>query len=466
MSSSRIRIEKMTPEGWGLGRVNGKVVFVPHTAPGDEAEIRIERGRKDFSFGRLIHLTQSGPQRRKPECPHHFDISRMANGPACGGCSWQHINEETQKECKREIIRDCLFRIAKLRSPKVDAPLSSPSYWRYRNKVLIPFGRSADGDVVAGFYATGSHDIVPFKDCPVQSELSVRLTHAVREMAQARKWPTYDRSRNTGWLRHLYVRTNQDGEALVTLVTRNEGFRDKDIFIKSVRTRFPKVLGIFQNVQPKDTTVVLGPRWKKLWGRERITERLGNLRLSVSPASFLQINTPACEVLYGVITDLLSQGGFRPSLALDLYSGVGSIALWISRNAERVLGVESVRAAVEDAEKNAELNGVRNARFHAGNVERHSSVIAKALDGVGKGRAAAVLDPPRAGCEKTVLKTLLHPSVGRIVYVSCNPATFARDADWLTRHRWRLTRVRPVDLFPHTSHIETVGLFEPGFKTI
>jgi 23S rRNA (uracil1939-C5)-methyltransferase len=455
-----VRIERMAPQGMGLGRAacseRGKVIFVPYAAPGDVVEVEMERVRPGFCQARLLRLDSPGPGRVEPPCPLHCAPGRQ--GPACGGCDWQHLSPQAQLEAKREVVRDCLFRIAKLRSPEVEPVIPAPTPWRYRNKVLVPFGRGGPGGVVAGFYSPGSHRIVGFEDCPVQPELSVRLVRRVRAMAASLGWSVYDEAAHSGWLRHLFVRTNSAGQAMAALVTRTPEFRGQEGFVAALRAEFPELAGLFQNVQPLKTPVVLGPSWRRLWGADRLEERLGALRLLASPAAFLQVNSPACELLYREVRDGLCADGKRPSLALDLYCGVGSIALWVADACGRVLGFDESREAVADAWENARLNGIRNARFHAGAVETQLGRIRRALGGVEPGGAAVILDPPRSGCAKPVLKALADPAVGRVLYVSCNPATLARDVDWLCRHRWRLSRVQPVDLFPQTSHVETLAL--------
>ncbi|MFH1724353.1 MAG: 23S rRNA (uracil(1939)-C(5))-methyltransferase RlmD [Elusimicrobiota bacterium] len=469
----RVRIERITPEGQGMGRPEGggPVHFVRYSAPGDVLDVAVERVRSGYAQARLLEVRRPGPGRVEPRCPLHYKppcpsatCGKISSDPHCGGCDWQHLAPEAQLEAKREIVRDCLFRIAKLREPHVLETLPSPARWRYRNKVQVPFGmaRGTGGAsrIVAGFYAPGTHRIADFADCLVQPELSVRLTLKVKELARGFGWRIYDENRNAGWLRHLFVRTNRKGQALAALVTRTPDFPKREEFVSAVRRAFPEIVGLFQNVQPLATPVVLGPRWRKLWGRDHIEERVGRLRLLVSPSAFLQVNTPACETLYGVVSEFLYGDGFRPRVVLDLYCGSGAIALWIAPGSERVLGVEENREAVSDAWANARLNGARNVRFQAGGVETALGRIRKELSAAPGGSAAAVLDPPRAGCSKVALKGLRDPALARTVYVSCNPATFARDADWLSRHGWRLTRVQPVDLFPQTSHVELVGLFE------
>ncbi len=455
-----MKIERLTPEGRGLARVGGggKVVFVRYTAPGDEIEAEHLRSMKDYSLARIKRILKEGPGRVPPRCELHWRTGREK--PACGGCSWQHLSEHAQRSAKREIVRDCLFRIARMREPRVEETLPSPESWRYRNKVLVPLSRKGEGPIRTGFFEPGSHRVVDYDDCIVQPELSVRISLAVKRLAQKFNWKIYDEDSHTGWLRHLFVRTNGGGKALLALVTRTPAFPREEEFLKEIHQEFPEVVAVHQNIQSLKTSVVLGRSWKKLWGRERLEERVGSVRLLVSPGSFLQINTPACEGLYELIREFLKSGGLRPKLALDLYSGVGSIALFIAADAHRVIGLEENRTAVADAWESARLNGTRNVRFLAGGVESAFAPLRQELGSLEPGSAAAILDPPRAGCERPVIKALRDRALGRLIYVSCNPATFARDADRLSRTGWALKRIKPVDLFPQTPHVELVALFD------
>lgn len=465
MEPLKLKIERMTAEGPGIARPPGGAVhFVPYTAPGDEIEAAVRQAKSGYVRASMTRLLKAGPGRIEPECPLHYSPAMAARGGRpCGGCDWQHLSYEAQLESKRALVRDCLFRIAKLREPRVEMPLPSPERWRYRNKVQVPFGNAA-GRIVAGFYAPGSRNIIDFEDCLIQPQGSVAIVRAVKSLAAELKWRVYDEKRNGGWLRHLFIRSNAVGKCVVALVTRTPAFPGEKTFVEKMRRLFPNIIGIHQNVQPLATAVVLGPRWKKIWGRTDLEERVAGVRLRVSPAAFLQVNTPACELLYGVVRDFMTAGGFRPHLLLDLYAGVGSIGLSLASIAKTVIGVEENRDAAHDARGNAELNNIRNIRFYAGGVESLLTRIARDLAGAAEGSCAAVLDPPRSGCAKEVLKILRSEALSRAVYVSCNPATFARDADWLSRHGWRLTRVQPVDLFPQTSHIEIVGLFERAVR--
>ncbi|MBI4425804.1 MAG: 23S rRNA (uracil(1939)-C(5))-methyltransferase RlmD [Elusimicrobia bacterium] len=457
-----LRIERMAPEGQALGRAaasgqSGKVVFVPYGAPGDVLEAELTAQKEGYASGRLVRVQEPGPGRVQAPCPYHFQPG--SPGAWCGGCDWQQLSAPAQLEAKRSLIQDCLKRIARLPDAPVAPVIASPELWRYRNKVQVPFGVK-DGRVAAGFYAPGSHEIVDFADCLVQPELSVRIVLKVKALAAEWRWPVYDERLNRGWLRHLLVRTSKDGKAHATLVTRTPEFRQEGRFIAALREAFPTLAGLFQNVQPLKSSVVLGPGWRKLWGSPMLEERVGRLRLSSSPGAFLQVNTPASEKLYEAVSRQLQEGGFTPELLADLYCGVGSIALWVAAAARRVVGVEESRDAVSDAWFNARANGVTNARFLAGRAEALLGRLRTELDRAAPGSSAAVLDPPRTGAAPPVLRALEAPAIRRVIYVSCNPATFARDAVSLSRSGFSLMDVQPVDLFPQTSHIELSARFD------
>lgn len=466
----RVRVERMAPEGAAIARTieapagkaypeagrhgglppaGGKIVFVPQGVPGDLLEVEVVQTKGTFTKARIVAVLERGPERITPPCPLHFDPSRR--GPACGGCDWQQLVYSAQLRHKREIALDCLRRIAKLPEVPVAETLGSPE-WRYRNKVQIPFGLEG-GRIVAGFYAQGSHRIVDFEDCPVQPELSVKLALKVKELAQRFRWQIYDEQRGSGWLRHLFLRTNARGKALAALVTRTADFPRRDEFSQELRESFPSLIGLHQNIQPLKTSVILGPEWKRIWGADRIEERLGPLRFLVSAPAFLQVNTAGAEILYKEVERALEGSKFER--VYDLYCGVGTITLWVARSCRRVFGIEDNPGAVQDAWKNAELNGIKNARFQAARVE---SALPRLL-GESGAPAAVIVDPPRAGLSESALRLLTHKTIARLVYVSCSPPTFARDAGFLARSGYRLRRVQPVDLFPQTSHCELIGLF-------
>ncbi len=453
-----VRVLRMAPEGQAVAKAEAspRVIFVAGGAPGDILEVEVISAKSSFARARILRLLSPGPERQVPPCPLHFAPDRP--GPACGGCDWQHLDYQAQLRHKAALVRDCVERIGKLKDVSILPTLPSPQQWTYRNKVMVPFGERPGGQgLIAGFYAASSHQIVDALTCPVQPDISVRIVLKVKELAENLGWRAYDEGSGRGWLRHIFVRTNGKGQALVTLVTHGPQFPGAEDFVSRLRAAFPEILGIHHNIQPLKTSVILGPHWRRLWGASVMEERLGKLSFMVSPGAFLQVNTAAAAVLYDCARQALSEGGRPFDQVLDLYCGVGTLTLWLAPSAPKIIGVEENRDAVRDAWKSAERNAVRNVRFTGGRVE---AILPRLFrEGLG-GSLAVVVDPPRAGLTVPVLRFLTRPSVRRVVYVSCDPATFARDAGYLSRSGFSLTRVQPVDLFPQTSHVELVGLLD------
>jgi 23S rRNA (uracil1939-C5)-methyltransferase len=447
----------MAPAGDGLARAEGssRVLFVPHAAPGDRLEVEVFESKGSFARARIVRVLAPGPDRIDPPCPHHAAPSRP--GPACGGCGWQHLDYKAQLVQKRGIVVDCLMRIGKFADAEalVGETRPAPKPWGYRNKVQIPFGNGPDGPVM-GFFSAGTRTIVDLKECPIQPDLSWRIAKTVKEMALARRWALYDGRTGKGWLRHLYLRTNAEGRALVALVVTRSEFPEREAFAAELCARHPEIIGIHVNVQQAQTSVVLGETWRRLWGAREIEETMGRFHFAVSPGAFLQVNTPAAEVLYDEAKAAVRDGGRKFPMGLDLYCGVGTLTLWLSGEFPKIVGVEENRDAVKDAYRNAERNGVKNARFRAGRAE---SVLPKLAAELTK-ECAAVVDPPRIGLSQPVRRFLTDKRLRRLVYVSCDPATFARDAGYLVHSGYALKRVRPVDLFPQTSHVELVALLD------
>jgi 23S rRNA (uracil1939-C5)-methyltransferase len=334
--------------------------------------------------------------------------------------------------------------------------ISSPQEWRYRNKVQVPFGKSGRY-VVAGFYAPGSHDIVEFDDCPIQPTFSVDIVRYVKEEANRLRWPPYDEDTNSGWIRHLLVRTNEKGEALVVFVTKTPRFYGKDLFVQNLRRRFPKVIGVHQNVQPGRTNVILGDQWISLWGQTRIEEELLGLKLRYAAGSFFQVNRGAAEKLYAKAIDELN--ATKGDVVLDLYCGVGAMALLAAKRAKHAMGVEPVPSAIADARENAARNQINNIEFLQVDSERFLTQRSRQIEMLMHANPLVIVDPPRSGCTPDVLNGLFKLRPRRIVYVSCHPATLARDLKFLSSS-YTLETVTPVDLFPQTSHIETVVRLE------
>lgn len=469
-----IKIDRLALDGDGIGRLpNGQAAFVPYTLPQEVVQARLLLQKKNHSRWLPEKIVQPSASRVDPKCPHHFQPA--SNTFPCGGCDWQHIPTSTQETTKRQLVIETLERLGGVINPPVSEIIKSPNDWRYRNKVQVPFGRLGK-KVIAGFFSPGSHQIVDFDDCLIQPLASVEIVRFVKRFANESPWPPYDEDTQRGWIRHLLVRTNEAGQALVSLVTASEPFRDRDAFISSMRKRFPFVVGIHQNIQKARTHVILGPKWIRLWGAESIDETILGLTLSCSAGSFFQVNKPAAELLYAkAIAELDIK---KEDVVIDLYCGGGALTLAAAKRARHAVGVESVPSAIRDAKQNARQNRISNVEFLEGDVERVLSGVTPAFvppntlrdstshnfimkwyAGVTPNRLLVILDPPRAGCEPRVLDALLRLNPRRIVYISCHPATLARDVKHLA-HRYRPTAITPVDLFPQTSHIETVCRLE------
>jgi 23S rRNA (uracil1939-C5)-methyltransferase len=450
----KVKAARMAPEGEAIALEEGspRVIFVPHAVPGDVLEVEVTEAKSSFARAKIRALLSPGAERISPPCSLHFDPARRPEEAACGGCDWQQLRYEAQLKYKKAIVEDCLTRIGKLRDVPVESTLPSPLQWRYRNKVQIPFGPG----MTAGFYAAGSHKIVDFADCPVQPELAVRTSTAVKKLARELGWQPYEEDRGRGWLRHLYLRTNWKGQALAALVTRTPDVPKQEEFVAGLRAAVPELVGLHQNVQPLKTSVILGDRWRHIWGQRQLEEKIGKWSFMVSPGAFLQVNTGSAEQLYDAALAHLKADGAKFDAVLDLYCGVGTLTIWLSGAAPKVFGVEENREAVKDAWANAKRNNVQNARFWAGRTEAVLPRLGNELPA----RCAAVVDPPRMGLSTSALRLLCAPRFKRLVYVSCNPATFARDAAALCKAGYQLKKVQPVDLFPQTSHVELAALLD------
>jgi 23S rRNA (uracil1939-C5)-methyltransferase len=447
-------------DGDGIGRLPdgaeaGKVAFVPYSLPSEVVRARLLVRKKNLSRWLPNAVESTSPDRIDPPCSLHFKPGRAA--PWCGGCNWQHITAAAQADAKRRLLAESLERLGGISTPPVTETIRSPLEWRYRNKVQVPFG-IANRRVVAGFYAPESHSIVEFDDCLVQPELSVRMVSFIKKLARDWRWPPYQEDANRGWLRHALVRTNEAGQALVSLVTATPQFRNRARFVDAFRKEFPSTLGLHQNIQRSRTNVILGHHWIRLWGADRIEERVAGLRLQYSAGAFFQVNTRAAELLYQKAIDEL--GITSNDVVADLYCGAGALTLAAARRAKAAVGIESVASAIRDARHNAQLNSIRNAEFVEANAESlfsdRGSPLMEKLSGQ---PLLMIVDPPRSGCAPEVVQAMLRLRPRRIVYVSCHPATLARDVKLLSS-AYALAVATPFDLFPQTAHIEAVARLE------
>ncbi|HOW28371.1 MAG TPA: 23S rRNA (uracil(1939)-C(5))-methyltransferase RlmD [Elusimicrobiota bacterium] len=449
-----LSIESLATGGDSVARDNRYVIFVPYGAPGDRVKLAHFEHHQRFTRARIVEILEPSPERVSPRCPVFYKPGDGV-GTFCGGCDWQHLKPEYQLKAKETLFKESLHKIGGLVNPRVESLLPSPDPWRYRNKVQIPFEAKTDGGVQAGFYSPGSHTVVPFDDCPVQTEISVRIYHTVLDWVRRENVRIYQPATGQGWLRHLYIRTNSAQQALVALITNSAPFPNSAEFCRSLRSQNPGVVSVYQNINMQRNQIILGNEWKHLEGSKSLPESILGLKWALSPGSFFQVNHGAAEKLFSTVIEWIAPT--RMDFILELYSGVGVLSLSLAAKARAVWGIEENPTAIQDAWNASRLNGISNVRFWRGSCE--TVLSRRDFRKMAPPRfQSVVLDPPRAGCTPQVLRNISFLKPDKIIYVSCDPATLARDIKILTKYGYHLQRSVPVDLFPQTSHIESVNL--------
>jgi 23S rRNA (uracil1939-C5)-methyltransferase len=440
-----LRIDSLAYGGNGVARLNGFVVFVRRGLPGDTVRARITKVKRSHAEAVALEVVAPGAERVEAPCEHY---------PACGGCRFQDLAYERQVEAKAAQVWDALTRIGKLQEPPLEAAIGAKSIFHYRNKLEYSFAPAEDGGLVLGFHRAGRWDeVVDVTKCWLTTDLGNGIRNAVKDWARDHALEPYDQEAQRGFLRHLVVREGRNtGQALVVLVTAPGPFGEADSFLETLR-RFPAVRSIHHAVNDRPAEVTNLPT-QLLWGEEAIEEMILGRRFRIRPNAFLQTNTEMCEVLYRLAGEYAALTG--EETVYDLYSGTGTIGLSLAKDALTVWGVEVSEESVACAIENAELNGITNAAFFAGEV---AEAVEELADRAGKPDVVLV-DPPRSGLSGKALRRIARLEAPRLVYVSCNPTTLAPNAKELVReHGYRLERVRPVDMFPHTPHVESVSLF-------
>lgn len=439
--------EDLTHEGAGVAKVDGFPVFVENALPDERAKIKIIKVKKGFAFGRLIELYEQSKNRIDAPCPIYSQ---------CGGCQLQHLRYEGQLDFKKKQVEQVLTRIGKLdlTKVKVHSTLGMKDPWNYRNKAQVPVGER-EGGLVAGFYQKRSHDIIDMERCLIQQAENDEVVQAVKKICEGYGIRAYNEEKHKGWLRHIMVRYGLvTKEIMVVFITRTADFPHKADIIKKINNQFPQVKSIVQNINTKRTNVIFGEETKVLWGEEYIYDKIGDVKFAISARSFYQVNPEQTKVLYDKALEYAGLTGEES--VIDAYCGIGTISLFLAQKAKKVFGVEIVPEAIEDAKRNAELNGFTNAEFAVGEAE----VVIPEWYKQGNKADVIVVDPPRKGCDEALLKTILDMKPNRVVYVSCNPGTLARDLQVLELGGYKTVEVQPVDMFPHTTHCEAVAKIE------
>ena len=431
-------VEGYTSEGQGVVRLDGAVVFVPGTIRGEEIDLRITKVMKTAAAGELVKLRTPSPERTAPECPYFG---------RCGGCQFQHMSYQEELWAKRQRVEDALRRLGGSDVP-IEGILGAKDPLHYRNKSQYPVG--ADGSI--GFYQLRSHKVVPIRRCLIQSEVSDAAAEAVGVWARRYKVPPYDETTGKGLLRHIYIRVNRKGESLCCVVVNGRQVPREPELVALIRAAAPKTVGVVLNSNTRRGNVILGEKYRTLWGQDFLMDTLRGLTFKLSVPSFYQVNRDQAEVLYGKALDYAALTG--EETVLDLYCGTGTITLCLARQAKRAIGAEIVAPAIEDARENAQRNGIGNVEFFRGDA----SDIAAKLEAEGLRPDVITVDPPRKGLAPDVIASVAGMAPERVVYVSCDPATLGRDVKLFAGLGYQARRATAVDMFPGTAHVETVCL--------
>ncbi len=431
-------------KGEAIGKYQGMTVFVDGAIKGDIVKAAITMKKKNYAVGELIEILRPSSDRVEPKC--------ALNG-ICGGCSIMSMDYSKQLELKENIVRESLVRIAKIEQPNLKPIIGMDNPYHYRNKAQFPIGMNKEGSIEIGFYKKRSHEIVEFDECYIQDRSNIKILETIKQFVQEKRIPIYDERTKKGHLRRIVTRVAfRTGEIMVVLVTAD--YRDYDYAELAERLicENPNIKSVIRNINPSRGNAILGQENRLIAGKEKIVDLLHDLKFEISPHSFYQINPVQTDAMYSKALEYADLRG--DEIVFDLYCGIGTISLFLSQKAKKVYGIEIVPQAIEDAKRNARINQIGNAEFIVGKAETELPKLYKQ----GIRADVVVVDPPRKGIEEIVLKTIADMNVPKIVYVSCNPSTMARDIAILSRLDYKLIECTPIDNFCHGMHVETVAL--------
>ena len=440
----RLEIEDMTSDGSGVGKAQGMVIFVPDTAVGDVCDVKILKVKKNVCYGKIEKIIESSKDRIAPVCP----VSSR-----CGGCVYRHMSYEAELKIKHKKVYDAVTRIGKVDGSKVKDIIGAYENQtdRYRNKAQIPVGLNKSGEVEMGFYSRHSHRIAPCDDCLLSPEIFTQISETFKEFVTKYPYLIYDEEKHSGKIRHLYLRVGEKtGEVMVCVVVNGKNFPHQDELFNSIIEKYPQVKSIVINVNKAKTNVILGYENIVVYGKESITDILCDLKFELSPLAFYQVNRTQAERLYEKAREYAALSG--DEVLIDLYCGTGTIGLSMANDCKELIGVEIIDKAIDNAKKNAENNGIKNARFICGDAEKAALELKK--EGITPD--VIVVDPPRKGLSEKLIETIVQMSPKRVVYVSCDPATLGRDLKLFEELQYFVKEITPVDLFPRTAHCESV----------
>lgn len=428
----------MTHDGMGVCRVDNFPVFVPKALKGEKGIIKITKVNTNLGFGRLMELTHKSPFRKEPICDHYNE---------CGGCNIMHMDYSMQLDFKKYRTAETLKRLGKI-STNVKDTVGMLNPYYYRNKAVIPFGEE-NSKLIAGLYKSRSHDIIDMKKCYIMPKITTDIIKFLKNIFMELNIPGYNEKVGTGVIRHVVIRSSYKFDDIsVTIVTLTPKLPKKDIIVKRLVSRYKRVVSIVHNHNPENTNVILGKKSKIIHGDDFIRDEINGVIFKVSHRSFYQVNPQQTENLY---KKAIEYAELTPNdIVIDAYCGIGTIALSVAKDCKTVLGVEIVKQAIDDANENASANNITNAKFKVGKAEE----VIKTWSNYDVD--ALFVDPPRKGCNPAFLETVADMKIPKVVYVSCNVATLARDLNYLQSRGYEVIEVTPFDMFPQTSHIEAV----------
>ena len=442
-----VEIVDLSSEGAGVAKVDGYPIFVKDTLVGEKVEILVLRANKNYGFGKAINIIEASPDRVEPKCP-------VAS--KCGGCSIQHMSYDCQLKYKKNKVYQNLKRIGGFDDIEVEDTIGMDEPFYYRNKAQYPVGY--DKGIITGFYAANSHRIIDFDNCYIGSKRNKEILNKVKNFIVENNITAYDETTGRGIVRHILIREGHfTGEIMVCLIVNGSKFKYKTQLAEALKD-VEGVKSVSVNYNTTKSNVILGDKVETVYGSDFITDYIGDLKFEISPLSFFQVNPVQTQKLYGKALEYADLNG--EEIVVDAYCGIGTISLFLAQKAKMVYGVEIVPQAIEDAKKNAKNNKIDNAEFYVGKSEE---IVPELYKTKGVKPDVMVVDPPRKGCEESLLNLMLQMQPKRIVYVSCDSATLARDLKILcATNEYEIKKVQPVDMFPHTGHVETVVLLSKG----
>lgn len=439
------KVIDLTHEGHGVVKLDRYPIFIPNALIDETIEYKVIKVKKNFAIGKLLDIKVQSNQRVEPPCVYYYK---------CGGCQLQHLSYQAQLAMKKEQVINLFHRKANFENTIIHDTIGMETPWRYRNKSQIPVGKNEDNDAIMGFYRQRSHQIIDMDECLIQDTKHQDVMNHVKQWCNELNVSIYDERKKAGLMRHVVIRTGHyTGDLMVIFVTNGKKFKQSDIMTQKLIEAFPNIKSVKHNINNTHSNVIMGDVSHTLYGVDQIEDTLSDITFKISDQSFYQINSTQTEKLYQRAIEYADLQG--EETVLDTYCGIGTIGLYMAPKAKHVYGVEVVPEAIEDAKKNATINQFENTTFVCGKAEE---VILK-WKAQGIKPDVVMVDPPRKGCDESFLDTLLELNPRRIVYISCNPSTQQRDAQHLAT-QYELTQITPVDMFPHTTHVETVAQFD------